>query len=537
MKGILLFLQFIFCTIYFAMSQSPLVKQWDYRFGGTDDDGLRTMIKTSDGGFLLGGLSSSGLNGDKTQDSWNSPLSDYWIVKVDELGNKQWDKVFGGTSADFLFSMEQTADGGFILGGISASAISGNRTQTTWGNYDYWIVKTDSLGNKQWDKDFGGTDVDWLLTVRQTPDGGFILSGSSRSGISGDKTQPCSGYSDYWIVKTDSAGNKLWDKVIGGNGNDQIGCLDLTSDGGFIIGGTSNSPISGDKTKPLWGMNDFWIVKTDSLCNILWDKDFGGTDEDLLVSLKQTNDGGFILGGNSLSGISGDKSEQGWGGIWWGDYWIVKTDSLGIKQWDKDYGGLSWENLYDIIQTSDSGFIITGDSESGISGNKTDYNLGGDQSWIVKTDKVGNKTWDRTLHTLTNSATGPTLEISNGCYLMSNLNGSLIGGDKSQDPRGGNDYWIIKFCDTMLTAIPEVNSSSASSIFIYPNPVENEFSVLTSSLTNEAIITIYNMLGEKIYSVGYHEMSTVDCSFLTSGIYYLEFVSGKKIFRTEFVKQ
>src|SRR5204863_32675 len=141
---------------------------------------------------------------------------DYWIVKTDSIGNKQWDKDFGGTNNDELFSIQQTADGGYILGGCSVSGISGDKTQVNWGDIDYWIVKTDSLGNKQWDKDFGGTSDDFLYSMQQTADGGYILGGISSSGISGDKTQVTWGNSDYWIVKTDSLGNKQWDKDFGG---------------------------------------------------------------------------------------------------------------------------------------------------------------------------------------------------------------------------------------------------------------------------------------------------------------------------------
>ncbi|MEP7171754.1 MAG: T9SS C-terminal target domain-containing protein, partial [Bacteroidota bacterium] len=357
MKKLLLLLLFASCFLHFTFSQNPLVKQWDYRFGGTDNDFLTWFEQTKDGGYILGGYSYSDSSGDKTQDNWDTICNgfctpDYWIIKIDSIGNKQWEKNFGGTSDDLPYSLQQTADGGYILGGVSHSGISGDKTDSLrggMGDYDFWIVKTDSLGNKQWDKDFGGFNYDQLTSMLQTVDGGYILGGFSNSDSSGDKTQNSHGSEDYWIVKIDSLGNKQWDKDFGGADDDRFHFIQQTADKGYILGGNSNSGISGDKTQTVWGLYDYWILKTDSLGNKLWDKDFGGTYNDILFSLKQTADGGYILGGISQSGIGGDKSQPTWGAY---DYWIVKTDSLGNKQWDKDFGGTGNEdNVGNISQT------------------------------------------------------------------------------------------------------------------------------------------------------------------------------------------
>jgi hypothetical protein len=245
-----LIILFVACRI--CVGQNPLVKQWDKRFGGTNDDKLLSFQQTTDGGYILGGYSFSGISGDKTQNLWGNV--DYWIVKTDSLGNKEWDKDFGGTDDDVLFSIQQTVEGGYILGGVSKSNISGDKTQNSYGNYDYWIVKTDSLGNKQWDKDFGGTDDDELNSIRQTTDGGYILVGYSLSDSSGDKTQDLWGGWDYWIVKTDSLGNKQWEKDFGGTDFDFLISIQQTADGGYILAGYSFSGISGNKTQNSWGL-------------------------------------------------------------------------------------------------------------------------------------------------------------------------------------------------------------------------------------------------------------------------------------------
>src|SRR6185436_478963 len=156
---------FLTCVFETGFGQNPLVKMWDKRLGGIESDWITFFQCTADGGYILGGSSYSPVSGDKTQDHWGQ--GDYWIVKTDSLGNKQWDKRFGGTQTDNLMALQQTSDGGYILGGYSASGIGGDKTQAVWGGFysDYWIIKTDSLGNKEWDRDFGGTNVDNLYSL------------------------------------------------------------------------------------------------------------------------------------------------------------------------------------------------------------------------------------------------------------------------------------------------------------------------------------------------------------------------------------
>jgi len=151
---------YLLFTSLFTNAQIPLTKMWDYRFGGTNQDILTCFRQTRDGGYILGGYSASDIGGDKTQASRGS--YDYWIVKINDLGIKQWDREFGGIGNDRLYSIQQTIDGGYILGGYSDSGSGADKTQGTWGGVDYWIIKTDSLGNKLWDLDFGGSENDQL---------------------------------------------------------------------------------------------------------------------------------------------------------------------------------------------------------------------------------------------------------------------------------------------------------------------------------------------------------------------------------------
>jgi len=452
-----LFLIFIFPLFIpsHSFSQAPLAKQWDARFGYDSIDWLAAFEQTSDGGYLLGGYSYSGIGGDKTQGSWGN--GDYWIVKIDANGGKQWDKNYGGTGMEFFTCVQQTSDGGYIIGGYTDSGISGDKTQASAGSFDFWILKLDALGNKQWDKSYGGSNDDALRSICQTDDGGYILGGQSDSPISGDKSQAGWGFTDYWIIKIDSSGVKQWDKDFGGTNQDFFYQIRQTTDGGYILGGHSASGANGNKTQASWGGADYWIIKTDANGIKQWDKDFGGIDADALFSIRQTLDGGFILGGHSKSGVSGNKTQPSQGDA---DYWIIKTDSAGNKIWEKDYGGsYTDENTCSIQQTIDGGYFVCGGSSSSMSGDKSENNLGVFQSWIIKMDTVGNLEWEKTILTTPEQKLFPVaLQSSDGCYVIAQGSTGTIAGHKSQPnydaALGSHDYWIIKFCDTSQVLLP-----------------------------------------------------------------------------------
>ena len=555
MKKIILLIHFTFCILNFSFSQNPLVKQWDFRFGGNYDDKLQSFQQTSDGGYILGGTSGSAISGDKTQPNQDTTFAtpDFWIVKIDSIGNKQWDKTFGGTAWDQLSLLQQTADNGYILGGWSWSGIGGDKTQPTKGDWDYWIIKIDSLGNKQWDKDFGGLATDYLTSVLQTNDGGYILGGLSVSDSTGDKTQNLQGGYDYWIVKTDAFGNKQWDKDFGGIDNDELFAIAQTTDGNFILGGWSASGIGGDKTQTNRGLNDYWILKTDSIGNKLWDKTFGGSNYDYFLSLNKTNDGGFILGGYSYSDSSGDKTQPNWDITFnTADYWIVKTDSLGNKQWDKDFGGTNTEDEFgNISQTQDGGFLFAGSSYSNIGGNKTENNLSPEQSWIIKTDALGNIQWDKTLHTysIADDEIGYTVQTKDGCYAMANFTKGGIGGDKTQYSQGNYDCWIIKFCDSTLTNLSPA-LSSREGITVFPNPFTNELTISNlhpelnrqAEKNKETEIKVYDVYSRIIYSQSFSTSPDgsglkLQTSNWLSGFYFLEVTTNGSRTVQKIIKQ
>ena len=270
----------------------------------------------------------------------------------------------------------------------------GNKSQPSHGEEDYWVVKIDTLGNKLWDKRFGGSESDLGYSITPTNDGNYILAGQSRSTNEGDKSGISRGGCDYWIVKIDENGSKIWDKTLGGSGNDRGAKVISTGNGNFVISGRSNGN-GGDITQNGFGGNDYWVIKIDENGTKNWDKKYGAGDHDQCQRALKTNDGGYLLSGISKSNnTTDDKSEPSRGDH---DFWIVKIDSLGNKTWDKTFGGTEFDSCRQAIVTADGGYLLVGDTNSSLGGDITQSGQGGRDYWIVKIDALGNKLWDKRL--------------------------------------------------------------------------------------------------------------------------------------------
>ena len=264
---------------------------WQKSLGGSNQDYANSIQQTTDGGYIITGFSESN-NGDVTG---NHGLVDFWIVKLDINGNITWQKSLGGSNDDRANSIQETSDGGYIVAGRSSSNdgdVTGNH-----GSDDFWIVKLDINGNITWEKSLGGTGTESALSIQQTLDGGYIVAGRSTSN-DGDLTGNYGGY-DIWIVKLDINANITWQKSLGGTGAEYANSIQETSDGGYIVAGYSQSN-DGDVTANN-GSFDFWIIKLDVNGNITWEKSLGGSDFDSAHSIHQTTDGGYIVAGSSLS--------------------------------------------------------------------------------------------------------------------------------------------------------------------------------------------------------------------------------------------
>lgn len=370
-----------------------------------------------------------------------------------------WERSYGGKHAEFLYDAIPTPDYGFLLAGSSISNKNGNKTEANKGNLDYWVWKMDEKGSPEWQKSYGGNGVDLLQSVQLTSDGGFILAGTSSSDKSGDKKENSKGKEDFWIVKLDAKGGEIWQRTIGGTGQEKLLSIAQTIDGGYILGGTSSSNKSEPdekgvedkygKSEDSRGSLDYWAVKLDNKGEIKWQKTLGGQYVDELKSIEQTNDKGYILGGYSNSPISADKTQDNFG---LNDFWIVKLDEDGNELWQRTLGGDKDDNLFALSQTKDGGFIVGGNSNSGATNTKAQTNKNGTDFWVLKLDKIGNIQWQETYNygkkdILSSIVENPDGTFLIGGYAQSELKGDgqkVLGKTTKSEKEGINDYIALK---------------------------------------------------------------------------------------------
>lgn len=433
-------LTFVLFLPNISFSQAPEI-EWQNTIGGTLTDNLQAIQQTIDNGYILGGYSNSTNTGDKNE--VGNGGDDYWVIKLDSLGNIEWQNTIGGNFLDRLLSIQQTEDGGYIAGGYSSSPLSGDKTEDAFGNNDYWIIKLDSVGIIQWQNNIGGS-LDDLLYIVQTRSGEYILGGSSSSNISFDKTSENYGGYDYWVVKLNETGDVIWDKSFGGSADDKLTSINNSVNDKILIGGYSNSNISGNKTENSKGGYDYWILELDSTGSLIWQKTIGGNSDDILSSINQTQDLGAILGGSSNSNISGDKSEPTIGVLGRNDYWIIKLDSVRNIEWQNTVGGDSYDDLTSIITTFDDKYIIAGTSLSDLSGDKTEFNYGLDDYWILKLDNDGSILWQKVFGGSSVDFLHKVIQTNEGGYFIGGYSNSGISGNKNELNIGSSDYWVIK---------------------------------------------------------------------------------------------
>ncbi len=333
---------------------------WSKTFGGSDDESASRITKTNDGGYLLTGYTTSN-DGDV---SGNEGFQDYWILKVDSSGNKVWDKNFGFSGSDQAYKAFQTSDGGYFITGffdVTASGGGGNDLQkgahrgVLHGVGEFWGIKLDANGNKQWRRYFGGTNNDRSYDALETADGGFLMTGTSES-EDFDKTDPKGSY-DYWAVRLKANGDLVWTKSFGGAEIDNSYASIKTNDGNYLMVGDSRSSDQ-DVTSPR-GNADAWLVKFDGNGNKIWQKSYGGSQFDTAHSIIQRSNGDYILSGHSRSNDVDLTNNNGFN-----DAWIFMVDKDGNLKGQKSVGGSSLDFASEAIEISDNKILVVGNTES-----------------------------------------------------------------------------------------------------------------------------------------------------------------------------
>jgi len=449
MKWRFLFLASTFTLISSILfSQSAPSIQWQKSLGGSGDDSGYSYTITSDGGYLLAGYSNSN-DGDV---SGNHGNYDAWIVKLDHGGNVVWKKCFGGSKKDQAFDIIQTSDGNYVFDGASSS--QNGDVSTNKGGLDYWIVKIDTNANIIWERTLGGTLDETAGNIQQTSDGGFVMIGftiSDNGDVSGlhDST-------DYWLTRLDSHGFIVWQKCLGGSSGDYGTSVRQLSDGGYIVAGRSASN-DGDVSGNHGGV-DCWIARLDSSGSILWQKCYGGSQNEEDAYAIPALNGGFIVGAITRS-TDGNVTATNKG---FDDYWVIRMNSSGNIMWQQTYGGCCDDDDHYITSTADHCYLLAGhtysdDQEvSGNHGYAADY-------WLIKIDTFGNLLWQKCMGGSdgTYGDRGFKAEqTSDGGYVMFGRS-DATDGDVAGGNHGGFDYWIVKLS-------PDVVSNSITTSTIFP---------------------------------------------------------------------
>lgn len=375
-----------------ALEETPEL-EWNCTYGGNKDEYAYSVDEASDGGYVTAGATHSYGVG-----------IDAWLVKTNSSGSVLWQKNYGGGDVDYALSVQRTSDDGYIMAGATVSFSSDEY-------YDSWLIKTDAAGAAQWTRTIGIPGPDQANFAQQTSDGGYIVAGSYY--VHGNT---------FWLIKTNAAGIMEWNTQWGGNGSDIARYAQQTKDGGYIAAGSTTS----------YGSVDGLIIKTNSNGQIEWNKTYGGSDSlEMIYAIQQTSDSDYIAAGHTNSSGLGED-----------DFWLIKIGSDGSMKWSRTFGGLDDDWGTSVQQTSDGGYVIAGTTYS--SGDSSPDYL------VVKTDSNGNEEWRKIIGTPDTDQGQSIHETKDGGYVVAGYSYYSGGGVST-------DGWLAKIVgDTDKDGLPDV---------------------------------------------------------------------------------
>jgi len=413
----------------------------DNSFGTNFGEVTQEMQATNDGGYIISGTVNerrSVIGG--VFDDYN-----FLIIKVAADGTRAWQKTYGGDEREYLYSIAQTDDGGYILGGYSESSNNGNVTKTNNGGRDFWIVKLNASGNIEWENLVGSSADDIPRSVRQAADGGYVVAGYTENGTGGDLIEESNGGTDGWFLKlnangeieettpcdtttveiepVDSIGCRV-NNLYGGSGVDYVEYMEVTTDGGYIMAGYTTSSQTGDIPEANAGANDFWVMKLSKNGAIDWSRLYGESDQDKAYSIRQTTDGGYVVAGTSLPPDSINYVGS-----------VIKLDSNGEQIWESPISNEGLDlSVREIIETNDGGYMTIGYFTDGTQSN----------SFTIKLDANGDLTGARS-YGISNALSVD--QAPNGNYYLSGYDNFTTGGVEDNiwiaylDKDGANIIW------------------------------------------------------------------------------------------------
>jgi regulation of enolase protein 1 (concanavalin A-like superfamily) len=453
------------------LSAQPYDTLWTRTYGGAGADEARCVQWTSDGGYIIAGRTQSfGAGG------W-----DCYLVKTDSNGDIEWTRTFGGGGSDEAYYLYETNDGGYVIAG---------RTDSEGGGlYDFWLIRTDSEGNALWRKTYGGANSEEAFCVQQTYDNGFIMAG--------DITH-ANGYSNALLIKTDSAGNAEWVRAYGGDYDDGARSVCQTPDGGYII--------AGDTYNYGAGLSDIYVIKIDTDGDTIWTRTYGGSSHEHARCIRRYPDS-FVIVGSTESFGSG-----------YSDFYLIKTDSIGDTLWTRTFYGVQDDYGAAFQQTIDGGYIIAG--WTGIRDRHRDICL-------IKTLQNGDFMWRRIYGGAGHDAANFVQLTSPRFYMVAGYTESFGAGD--------SDFWLLKVdVDRPNDVDGGTQSPQVFSLGVnYPNPFNSNTVIPIEMAAVENItLSIYNLNGQLVTTLiddrlraGKH-IFRWEAADMASGIYFYRLTAG-----------
>ncbi|HEY9115892.1 MAG TPA: T9SS type A sorting domain-containing protein [Bacteroidales bacterium] len=531
-SNIILFSFFILHLPVISFSQNVEIP-WESCFGGSEFEYCIDVILSNNNYYVLSKTESN--NGDVT---YNHGLTDLWLIKTDLDGNLLFEKCIGGSKGEGASNLLKISDSTFYIAGSTKSNDGDISYNPDTSSFNFWITKIDTLGNIIWDKVVGGSRHELTRDAIVTNDGGILMMGLTHSD-DGDISNYF-GFYDVWMIKLNGQGENQWDFTLGGTGLEEAASVIQTSDGGYMISASTDGSGGGNYDTTCnyhdlpHGFQDVWIVKLDSLRNIEWQQCYGGLYHDGPGDTHELNDG-YIVVGNTTSNdgdVSGYHGYPGYENTEF-DIWVFKIDFSGNLIWQKCLGGYYGDFSRNIFLTSDGGFMVVGRTTSndgdvvGFHGEGT--GLYGD-IWLAKLSADGELQWQYCY-----GGNGDE-RIYHGVIQKGDYN-YVMAIETDTDPWqcGGIMYFDIRLfeIDDTVTSISENgNGNFINNLIVTPNPATDLLKIIFSGQIGGDELVLYNTSGQEVKQIDVQSARReyeLDISGLPSGLYVVVLFDGGKV--------
>jgi hypothetical protein len=466
-----------FCVFLFHVkSHAQLTLTWEKNYGGSANDFLNSVIHTHDGGYLLVG--HSGSSDFDCDTSYGS--HDFFVIKTDSVGQVVWKKNFGGSDWDAAYSVVQTNSHDFILAGRTLS--TDYDISFSHGNWDIWAIKIDSIGNLIWEKTYGGSAFEGVWDIAEVTPNSFLLAGYSSS--QNDDLGAGFGQIDAVVLKIDSLGNLIWLTQFGGNNNDILYDLEILPNGDVVAVGSTNSDNGQIVTN--YGGTDAWVVWIDAQGNLISNKTYGGSLTDGFQNVLLLDQGNLLFTGTSSSSDNDVTNNYGQE-----DFWVVKADSQGTILWQKNYGGSGIDIANKSIAANITDYIICGYSSS--SDVDVNGNYGGTDFWLLQINTLGQPVQQNHF--------GTSLDEGGAIYFVDSAKFLLYGSSEGSDydiaaNYGIRDYWLANFHYQSLVGIEPAELPTIR--FGFPSPAADVFCFSLGEQEQVENLFLYDLTGHLI---------------------------------------